>query len=66
MTIGDFFLEMQVKNSYAFYVARNDKGHINRSLFDLASCIHALCDGNRDHVPFRQGAARGHVAVGES
>ncbi|CAE7732236.1 KIF1A [Symbiodinium sp. CCMP2456] len=27
--------------------------HINRSLFDLASCIHALCDGNRDHVPFR-------------
>ena len=32
--------------------------HINRSLFDLASCIHALCDGNRDHVPFRQGDSR--------
>lgn len=26
---------------------------INRSLFDLASCVNALCDGSRDHVPFR-------------
>ncbi|CAJ1358701.1 unnamed protein product [Effrenium voratum] len=26
---------------------------INRSLFELANCIHALCDGNREHVPFR-------------
>ena len=27
--------------------------YINRSLFELANCILALCDGNRDHVPFR-------------
>lgn len=26
---------------------------INRSLFQLANCVHALSDGNRDHVPFR-------------
>ncbi|CAK9088727.1 Kinesin-like protein KIF18B [Durusdinium trenchii] len=26
---------------------------INRSLFELANCISALCDGNREHVPFR-------------
>ena len=27
--------------------------YINRSLFELANCIFALCDGNREHVPFR-------------
>eukprot|EP00931_Biecheleriopsis_adriatica_P073398 TRINITY_DN47693_c0_g1_i1.p1 TRINITY_DN47693_c0_g1~~TRINITY_DN47693_c0_g1_i1.p1 ORF type:complete len:596 (-),score=108.37 TRINITY_DN47693_c0_g1_i1:31-1818(-) len=27
--------------------------YINRSLFDLANCVHALNDGSREHVPFR-------------
>jgi len=26
---------------------------INRSLFQLANCVHALSDGSREHVPFR-------------
>jgi len=26
---------------------------INRSLFHLANCVHALTDGSREHVPFR-------------
>lgn len=26
---------------------------INRSLFQLANCVHALTDGGREHVPFR-------------
>lgn len=26
---------------------------INRSLFHLASCVYALSDGTRDHIPFR-------------
>lgn len=26
---------------------------INQSLFHLASCVHALSDGSRDHIPFR-------------
>mmetsp|Transcript_6065 Transcript_6065/g.13862 ORF Transcript_6065/g.13862 Transcript_6065/m.13862 type:complete len:596 (+) Transcript_6065:61-1848(+) len=59
---GDFMSTMQVvdlagRENEQTSECKGDRfrelRHINRSLFDLASCIHALCDGNRDHVPFR-------------